>query len=188
VPVDEPADATPDETPDKTKGAKRALYVVMPHETLYSVASMRDQLANEASLQGVEVNLTSSLLRPFAGAPTLERPATGADRRFQLRIYESPSVVTGQKKIEMFHNGELDIFEQVGLTANFFGECIAGPRQPNLTYLLSFESTADQRAAWGRFIADPAWKALSSKPEYLDDVLIRHITNIELKPLAASQL
>ena len=61
----------------------------------------------------------------FKGMPQVERPITSTDRIFQLRIYESPSVITGQKKIEMFNDGgELEIFRKDG--SSFLVEPIAG--------------------------------------------------------------
>jgi hypothetical protein len=47
--------------------------------------------------------LESSLLLSFRGAPQLQTPVQGPNRVFQLRIYESPSVGMGFKKIEMFN-------------------------------------------------------------------------------------
>jgi hypothetical protein len=49
------------------------------------------------------------LLRAFQKMPRVERPATTAGRIFQLRIYESPSIQTAAKKVEMFEKaGELE--------------------------------------------------------------------------------
>lgn len=132
--------------------------------------------------------MISTFLKAFDGAPQLLRPATGPDRIFQLRIYENPTLAALYKKIEMFHSGELDIFADVGLTRVFFGEALVGPRLPNLTYMLSFENMEAMGEAWQTFIQDPRWKALSGKPEYSDDLLIRKITNILLRPLSMSHL
>ena len=132
--------------------------------------------------------MISTLMRAFDGAPELLRPATGPDRIFQLRIYENPTLAALYKKIEMFHSGELDIFADVGLSRVFFGETLVGPRLPNLTYMLSFENMEAMGQAWQTFIADPRWKALSGRAEYSDNLLIRRITNVLLRPLPCSQL
>ena len=85
--------------------------------------------------------MESSLLVAFKGMPHVETPIKSPDRIFQLRIYESPSEMTGQKKIEMFNDaGEIAIFRRVGLHPVFFGETVVGSKMPNLTYMLSFES------------------------------------------------
>ena len=38
------------------------------------------------------------------------------------------------------------------------------------------------------FVADPAWKKLSSLPQYRDDQIVSNISNLILKPLTASQI
>ncbi|MEM7363835.1 MAG: NIPSNAP family protein [Pseudomonadota bacterium] len=132
--------------------------------------------------------MSSTLMRAFDGTPSLQRPATGPDRIFQLRIYENPTLAALYKKIEMFHAGELEIFNDVGLSRVFFGETLVGPRLPNLTYMLSFENMDAMNTAWRTFIDDPRWKALSGKEEYSDSLLIRKITNVLLRPLPMSHL
>jgi hypothetical protein len=124
----------------------------------------------------------------FTGMPHLETPAKSESRIFQLRTYESPSIKAGQKKIEMFNTAELDIFRKTGLTPVFFGETLVGTNMPNLTYMLAFESTAEQEAAWKRFGSDPEWRKLRAIPEYANEKIIRGITNLPLRPAACSQI
>lgn len=130
----------------------------------------------------------SALLLAFAGMPHLDTPAKSPDRVLQLRIYESPSVKTGQKKIEMFNTAEIGIFRRTGLNAVFFGETLAGGKMPNLTYMLAFENMEDQQAAWDRFRADPEWLKLRAMPEYDDKVILCGITNLFLKAAPCSQI
>jgi len=131
----------------------------------------------------------SWLLLAFKGMPGVETPVKGAGRVFQLRIYESPSVQTGQKKIEMFNDaGEIKIFREVGLNPVFFGEAIFGAKLPNLTYMLGFESEEAQKEAWGKFGKHPEWQKLRGMAEYADGTILRNIVNIPLKPAAYSQI
>jgi hypothetical protein len=132
--------------------------------------------------------METSVMFAFEGMPRLEIPVKNVGRVFQLRTYESPSLKTGLKKIEMFNTGEIAIFRKTGLTPVFFGQTLAGAQMPNLTYMLGFESMDAQKAAWDTFRADPAWKVLSARPEYANDAILRGITNIPLKPLACSQI
>ena len=133
--------------------------------------------------------LESSLLLAFKGMCRLETPVKSPGRIFQLRIYESPSVKTGQKKIEMFNDaGEIDIFRRVGLHPVFFGETLVGARMPNLTYMLVFESGDELKANWSRFGSDPDWKRLSKMPEYADKAILSGITNLIFKPAEYSQI
>ncbi len=130
-----------------------------------------------------------SLLLAFKGMPHLETPSTAPGRVFQLRIYESPSVKTARKKIEMFNDaGEIGIFRRVGLHPVFFGETLLGSKMPNLTYMLGFNSPEEQQAAWNKFKADPRWLKLRAMPEYADKTILCGITNLLLKPAAYSQI
>lgn len=133
--------------------------------------------------------MESSLMVAFKGMPALETPIRTPGRVVQLRTYESPSVKTGQKKIEMFNDaGEIEIFRRVGLNPVFFGETIVGAKMPNLTYMLIFNSLDDQKAAWQKFRTDPAWLKLRAIDEYGDKVLLCGITNLLLKPADYSQI
>ena len=131
----------------------------------------------------------SWLTLAFKGMPRVETPVTAPGRIFQLRIYESPSLKTGQKKIEMFNDaGEIKIFREVGLTPVFFGETLFGAKIPNLTYMLAFENVEAQKAAWQKFGKHPDWQRLRAMPEYADSRIIRAITNMILKPSDYSQI
>ncbi len=131
----------------------------------------------------------SSLLLAFNGMPQIGTPVKNPGRVFQLRIYESPSVKTGQKKIEMFNDaGEIAIFRRVGLNPVFFGEAIVGSKMPNLTYMLGFESEQAQQAAWKKFGGDPDWQRLRKMAEYADKAILSGITNLPLKPAEYSQI
>jgi hypothetical protein len=131
----------------------------------------------------------SSLMMAFAGMPQVEKPVDNPDRVFQLRIYESPSVKTGLKKIEMFNDaGEIQIFREVGLNPVFFGQTLTGAKMPNLTYMLAFESMEAQRAAWKKFGGHPLWQQLRKMPEYADKAILSGITNLQLVAASYSQL
>ena len=185
--------------PEKETGS---VWVLLPHKTMDSVATLVTKLGEddefmsrgEAFLQAPSSSpaykrVVSSLMVAFTHLPRLERPAKSPGRVFQLRIYESPSVVTGQKKIEMFNEGgEIAIFKRVGLAPVFFGETIVGEKMPNLTYMLGFESRDEQKAAWKRFGPDPEWRRISSMPEYANKRILSGITNILVKPAKYSAI
>jgi hypothetical protein len=137
------------------------------------------------------VRVESSLLRSFDVLPAVviadtdeKRPA----RIFELRTYESPSFFTLARKVGMFNNGEAQIFERLQMRPVFFGETIVGPRQPNLTYMLSFDNLAARDSLWRAFGNDPAWKALSAKPELKDAEIVGNISNVILQPLRFSPI
>lgn len=154
-------------------------------EYLDKGAAFLDAPADRPAFQ----RITSSLLLAFKGLPEIQKPVKGAGRVFQLRIYESPSTRTNQKKIEMFNDaGEIPLFQKVGLHPVFFGEALVGDKLPNLTYMLGFESEGDLQAAWKTFVGSPEWKNLSGRPEYADKAILSGITSILLKPADFSQI
>jgi hypothetical protein len=178
------------------------IYVLLRHRSLESVVMLVAKLgedeeflsAGEAFLNAPAASpaykrVESSLMVAFKEIPEIERPVEAPGRVFQLRIYESPSVVTGQKKIEMFNEGgEISIFRRTGLNPVFFGETVVGSKMPNLTYMLSFEDMDTLKAGWKAFVSHPEWLALKAMPEYADKNILCGITNIILKPADYSQL
>lgn len=179
------------------------VYVLLRHENVESVAGLTRKLLTDTTFlrQGKTFleapasapaykRMECSLLVAFDGMPHLEMPVSVSNegRVFQLRIYESPSVRTGQKKIEMFNRAEMAIFRKTGLNPVFFGQCLIGGKMPNLTYMLAFKNMEEQKAGWKRFVDDPSWKELKAVPEYADDKILCGITNINLVPMSGSQI
>ncbi len=134
------------------------------------------------------VRVESSVLRCFdrMPRPNISR-GTGA-RVFELRTYESQSFLTLARKVGMFNNGEMQIFERLGFHPVFFGETIIGPKQPNLMYMLSYDDLGARDRLWQAFINDRAWKKLSSQPELNDSQIVANITNVILAPLPFSEI
>ena len=132
----------------------------------------------------------SSLLLAFESFPTLHAPVAGRDaqRIFQLRIYENATPQAHERKIELFNQGEIDIFKHVGFEPVFFGETILGPRMPNIAYMLTFKDLTDLTAKWDVFKADPTWKKLNTSPRYGYEALVSNITNLVLSPTPYSQI
>lgn len=135
------------------------------------------------------VRVESSLLRSFNGMPQAAIPAS-ADKRppriFELRTYESQTFLTLERKIGMFNGGEMQIFERLGMRPVFFGETIIGPKQPNLTYMLSYDDMTAHDQLWRAFGSDAEWKKLSSQPQLKDSEIVANISNTILRPLTFS--
>lgn len=134
------------------------------------------------------VRMEVSLLRAFGSMPGVEVGEAGKTARvFELRTYESNSPVTLARKIAMFEaGGEIAIFRKAGIMPVFFAETIVGRRMPNLTYLVSYDSLAGREQAWNRFLADPDWAKLRSKPGLADAEIVSNISNVMLRPLPFS--
>jgi hypothetical protein len=181
-----------------------AYYVLIPGRALDSLGHLDRQLAKDGEFLKVGApfwNATAtapafqrveiSLLQAFEGWPKLTPPASAATkgkRMFQLRTYESPSNGEHVRKVEMFHSGEFEIFLKAGFHPVFFGDALFGSRLPNLTYMLSFENTAELEAKWDVFRNDPNWKKLSADPRFAFDQIVTNISNVMLSPLACSQI
>ena len=127
----------------------------------------------------------TSLFTAFEGIPKLIRPAEGS-MVFELRTYEAYNEDAFQRKVKMFNESELAIFDEVGLHSVFFGEKIAGPQMPCLTYLLAFKDMAERDANWSKFGPNPEWQRISKLPEYANTV--SNIYRVFLRPLPYSQL
>ena len=176
------------------------LYVLLPHTSAESLASFSGALANDKTFQQAGetvihapksdpafLRYESNLMLSFDGFPQLKVPTQAAGRLLQLRIYESHTNERARKKIQMFNEGgELGIFSRSGMTGVFFGQTLIGSKLPNLTYMLGFPNEETQKKAWDTFRNDPEWKRLSKEDEYKDAV--SNVTNLILRPLAASQI
>jgi hypothetical protein len=70
----------------------------------------------------------------------------------------------------------------------FIGESVVGGRQPNITYMLSFDSLAEREKLWSAFGSDPEWKKISGPAELKDAKIVANISNFMLRPLPFSPL
>jgi hypothetical protein len=179
-------------------------YVLIPGASVEALATLDLDLAKDADfLKAADpfwnapataiafLRVEYSLLAAFEGWPKVTPPpgaATKAKRIYQLRTYESPSHRDHVRKVEMFNNGEFEIFKVAGFNPVFFGDTIVGPRMPNLTYMLSVPDAAAMDAHWNAFRDNPDWKKLSSDPKYAFEPIVSNITNLVLSPLSSSQI
>ncbi|AEI49199.1 NIPSNAP family protein [Runella slithyformis] len=129
--------------------------------------------------------MSSSLMVAFDGMPKLATPSK-EPRIMELRTYESYNEDAARRKIKMFNDGEIAVFNKVKLNIVFFGEVLIGPRMPCLTYMLTFKNMEERNANWAQFSADPDWKQLSGAPEYANTV--SRIARVFLEPTAYSQI
>ena len=176
------------------------LWVLIPHDSLESVASANTKMLADAKYQkaGAAVlncakndlvykRMTSSLLLGFDECPKVEVPSKKDTRLFQLRIYESHNTTKAKLKVEMFNErGEIALFRKTGLDPVFFGESIVGDKMPNLTYMVGFDDADAQKKAWSTFGGHPEWQKMRSEERYKGTV--SNITNLVLLPTAASQV
>jgi hypothetical protein len=137
------------------------------------------------------VTIENILLQSLAVIPAPVLPTDAATRQpriFELRTYQSQSFTARQKKAAMFNNGEIGIFQRLGMRPVFIGESVIGTHQPNITYMLSFDSLAEREKHWQAFSSDPEWKKLSAPPELKDAQIVANISNTIWRPLPFSPL
>jgi hypothetical protein len=177
-------------------------WVLLTHKTPQSVVELDAKLQADEKYRSSSflklpstdagyVRIDSQLMVAFDGIPVLEKPtgaASGPGRVFELRTYESHNKTAHRKKVEMFNQGEIDIFRRTGLTPVFFGSNIVGSRLPSLTYLLVFEDMAARERNWPQFVNHPDWKKLVATPGYSDNEIVTNIHSFILRPTPYSQI
>ncbi len=176
----------------------KKIYLLIAYDDLDSYQKVLDNLkedsvflqASEAYSKTAQENFpveryVTSLFTAFDGMPKLVKPAEGS-MVFELRTYEGYNEDAFQRKVKMFNESEFSIFDEVGLHSVFFGEKIAGPQMPCLTYLLAFKDMAERDVNWAKFGPNPEWQRIVKLPEYANTV--SNIYRVFLKPLSYSQL
>lgn len=103
---------------------------------------------------------TVTVLAGTTYSPPPVLPAAAEAKVFELRTYQAPTVRHLEGIHERFSGPEIPIFHRVGIRPILFGEAIAGPQMPNMTYLTPFPTLAEREAAWTRFQGDPEWHAV----------------------------
>lgn len=109
------------------------------------------------------------LMEALDGIPKLKIPDKNRGL-LELRTYESYNEDAARRKIAMFNDEEIPLFEKVGLHQVFFGKILAGKYMPALMYMLWFTDMNERDANWKKFGDGNEWKTMSSKPIYADTV------------------
>ena len=175
----------------------RKFYLLIPYPNITVYQSVSRSIKSDPDNAEASVKLNkknrpmfnryaTSLFDAFEGIPSLVKP-NSKNRFFELRTYESHSEDAFRRKVNMFNEGEIDLFEQLDFGSVFFGEKISGDRMPCLTYLLSFENLDERNENWGKFYNHPTWEKLKSDKAYKDNCC-SSITRAYLLPTSYSQL
>ena len=178
------------------------VYVLIPFATPGAFAEVPAKLAADAAYQAAAADylntpksdptyqrFESSLLVAFDSMKQLAVPPSAAEKKpwiFELRTYQSHSEGKGINKVKMFNAGEVPLMQEVGLSPVFFAQTVIGTGMPNLVYMVSGESVEAHKTHWKGFGGAPSWKALSSDPQYKDNV--SKILSVYLKRMPASQI
>ncbi|WP_166229845.1 NIPSNAP family protein [Aquirufa beregesia] len=184
---------------DLGKPEPAILVVTIPFPSLESYAGYKSALekdeayllASKAYFDMVGLDkplfekISTYLAKGFKGHPSLTLPTKNEGRIYEWRTYESYNEDALRRKIAMFDDSELQVFENVGLHRVFFGEVLAGENTPCLSYMISFENMAERDKNWAKFSADPEWKRISNDLKYANS----HSRTVRrfLEPTAYSQ-
>lgn len=164
----------------------KKVMVLIPFASLEQFSSLDSELSKDAAFQTAGatylkapytnkpyLRIESILMEAFSGRTNLTPSLLNnsrADRVYELRSYESHTEAISKNKIDMFHNGEFELFDKLDFNAVFYGEVISGPKMPNLMYMTTFANQESRDAHWKAFFASPEWKVLSAKPEFKNNV------------------
>lgn len=184
--------------------AIRRIYVLLTFHTLEQFVSLSTSLQKDAQyladgkdyLDGEYTNapydrIENILLQAFPDAPQLLSPETLKtplrERFYELRSYESPTEKYFANKVQMFNQGgEVALFKKHDCNAIFYGSVLASAHQPNLMYMLAFDSMTARDEHWKAFGTDPMTKQLFAASEYQHN--ISHVDQIFLHPTDYSDL
>lgn len=178
----------------------KLIYVLIPFTSLDQWTKITDRLSSDNKFQKdgesflhadaklpAFQRMESILLNAFDGQPGMDLPKQkDANRVFELRSYESPTIHLADRKRAMFNNDEMEIFTRLGFNPVFYAEVISGSRMPNLMYMPIFKSVEDKIAQWKVFSSDSRWKEISADPKYENKVSVSHIDSILMHSTAYS--
>lgn len=169
-----------------TADAGKYVYVFIPYETADKYFSMKVVLEKDADYQkraGDFLNAStddppfqryeSILLKAFEGMPRFRAPSFDTDRQeriYELRSYESATEHKAGKKIDMFNNEEIALFEKLKFNAVFYGQVLSGSHMPNLMYMTTFQNMETHDEKWEEFRNDPDWIRMRDMEEYRNTV------------------
>jgi hypothetical protein len=167
---------------DLGKPEPAILVVAIPFANIEAYAGYKDALAKDVTyLDAAKIyfeqvgtekplfeKISTYLAKGFSGHPTMKLPVTNPGRVYEWRTYEAYNEDALRRKVAMFNDDELKIFDRVGLHNVFFGEALAGENTPCLTYMVAFESMAERDANWAKFGADADWKRIVNDPRYIN--------------------
>jgi hypothetical protein len=130
-------------------------------------------------------NYETYLSEAFSSIPVHRKPDSNRTL-FEFRVYWSPNEEANKRKVRMFDEGEIDIFDKTGINSVLYGDIIAGPRTPALLYLTWYKDADTRAEAWSQFRVHPDWQRMSRDPQYANTATNNR--NVLLSPMPYSQL
>jgi hypothetical protein len=123
------------------------------------------------------------ILRSFSTTPKLVTPELDSprpERVYELRSYQSATEKLYNRKVEMFNEGEIAIFQELDFNPVFFAEVLSSSHMPHLMYMTAHADTTAQKKNWDAFGLHPDWDRMKNLERYQNTV--SHIDRYLLYP------
>lgn len=157
-------------------------------EGIWADASFREKAQpfyEQTAPNPIYENMETFLCEAFDKIPVHRLPEKERGL-FEIRLYWSPNEEANRRKVAMFNNDEIDIFDKTGIHSVCYGNILAGPRMPALIYLTWYNNVEARTEAWRQFGIHPDWQRIKGLPEYAHTATSNQ--SILLSPLDYSAL
>jgi len=117
--------------------------------------------------------IESMILRSFSATPLMALPeltSPRSERVYELRSYEGATEKLYDLKVEMFNEGESDLFMDLKFNPVFFCEVLSSAHMPHLIYMITHADTTAQKANWNAFVSHPEWDRMKNLDRYQNTV------------------
>jgi hypothetical protein len=172
----------------------KLIYVIVPYISLDVWRRSKSNLETDAGYEidakvftGADtshlpfIRMESTILEAFPDQMKLVPTSLklNPDAIYELRSYESPTEKLHRLKVAMFNEGgEIDLFKKLDFQAVFYADVLSGSRMPNLVYMVVFQNAAARDEHWKAFGSSKEWKAVSTDPQYENNISVSHIDSI----------
>lgn len=187
---------------DAEEAGGRKIYVYIPYQSAEQFMELPQTLGEDPQyksegkdyLDAAHDNppysrIETTLLLAFEGMPQFQQTRLTnpvSERIYELRSYEGATEELFRNKVQMFNEGEIEIFDRLGFNPVFYGEVRAGCSMPNLMYMTTHADMAAREKNWQAFGEDEQWKEMAAMEEYQNNV--SHIDIILLHPTEYSDI
>ncbi len=117
--------------------------------------------------------IESMILRSFSATPRMALPELSSprsERVYELRSYEGATEKLYNLKVEMFNEGESDIFLELDFNPVFFSEVLSSAHMPHLMYMTTHADTTAMKENWDAFGKHPEWDRMKNLERYQNTV------------------
>ncbi len=184
------------------EGEQNYIMVLIPFSSLEEFETLdkkleQDEAYQKAGKEYIEAphdappyeRIESFLLRAFTSKPHLSVPdhsSPNTSRVYELRSYESATELLHRRKVEMFNEGEAELFEKLGFQPVFFSKALSSAHMPHLMYMTTFSDTTSREEHWDAFGNHPEWQKMKKIEKYQNTV--SNITRYMMYPTDYSDI